>query len=133
MPEETTQQASNAKKKVLIVEDDKFLSKALKDKLTRENFDVVTAFNGQSALDELARGTFDIILLDLIMPVMDGFDALKQIKANKATKNIPVIVLSNLGQDTDMVRVTQMGVVDYFVKADTPITDIVGQIEKHLG
>ena len=118
---------------VLAVEDDAFLSGIHKNKLAKEGFEVVVASNGRAALDFLKTRKPDIILLDLIMPVMDGFETLKELKADPETKDIKVIILSNLSQDEDKERVMQMGAIDYVVKANVSFREIVELVKNNLG
>ncbi len=115
-------------KKVLIVEDEKPLSHALTLKLTNEGYAVTTAQNGQECLDVAAKNHFDIILLDLMMPVMDGFQVLEKLKASGPMPY--VIVLSNLSQREDEERVLQLGARKYFIKSNTPLSVIVEEVKK---
>lgn len=117
-------------KLILIVEDEKPLSHALEMKLKGQGYTTKVVTNGQDALAELKNGKVSMVLLDLIMPVMDGFGVLTEM-ANKKLK-VPVIVLSNLGQDEDRTKAKTLGAVDYFVKSNTPIADIVTRVKKSL-
>ena len=91
-------------KKILMIEDDKFLRKIYRDKLTRAGFDFIEATNGEEGLNKVISESPDLVLLDLILPRKNGFDVLIEMKRNKNTKNIPVIILSNLGQESDIKR-----------------------------
>jgi DNA-binding response OmpR family regulator len=117
-------------KKILIVEDEKPISRAMELKLTHAGFAVKTAYDGEEALKIIEGETFDMILLDLILPKKDGFAVLTELN----TKNIktPVIVLSNLSQAEDVDRAKKMGAADYFIKSNTPISSIVEYINKIL-
>jgi DNA-binding response OmpR family regulator len=117
-------------KKILIIEDEKTLAKALELKLTHSGFDVKAVFNGEDGIKQIEKSSFDLILLDLIMPRMDGFTVLKTLK----TKGVvtPVMVLSNLSQEDDIKRSRQFGAVDFFIKSNTPITTIVERVIKLL-
>jgi DNA-binding response OmpR family regulator len=117
---------------VLVVEDDFFLVNVHKKKLVKEGFEVLVAGNGNEALDLARKNKPDIILLDLIMPIKDGFQALKELKADSELKNIKVIVLSNLGQEEDKQRAMEAGAVDYIVKANVSFREIINQIKHHL-
>lgn len=110
-------------KTVLIVEDEKPLSHALEMKLKNEGFVAKTVMNGEDALVLLKAGGYDLVLLDLIMPKLDGFSVLQELK-DRGTK-VPVIVLSNLGQEEDRTKAKELGAVNYFVKSNTPIAEIV--------
>lgn len=109
--------------KILIAEDEQPLAKALQLKLVNAGYDVHVAGNGQEALDILAKEKFDLLLLDLLMPQVDGFTVLAKIGATMP--DMKIIVLSNLGQEEDRSRVAQFGVKNYFIKSDTPIADIL--------
>lgn len=114
-------------KKVLIVEDERPLAHALELKLQREGFATLVARSGQEALDALHSNTFDVMLLDLILPTVDGFQVLQQLGTMPA-KPI-VFVLSNLSQHEDEERVMALGARKYFVKSDTPLSVIVDAVK----
>ncbi|PWB39147.1 MAG: hypothetical protein C3F02_00820 [Parcubacteria group bacterium] len=118
------------KYKVLIAEDEKPMAKALQLKLSNVGFDVRVAGNGEEALAALEKEQFDIMLLDLVMPKLDGFGTLQAIAAKKI--KVPVIITSNLSQEEDKARTRELGAVDYIVKSDTPINQIVETVKKHL-
>jgi DNA-binding response OmpR family regulator len=120
----------NIPKKILIIEDEKTLAKALELKLTHSGFDVKTVFNGEDGIEEIEKNSFDLILLDLIMPRMDGFTVLEKLRAKGSIT--PVIVLSNLSQEDDIKRSRQFGAVDFFIKSNTPIVIIVERVIKIL-
>jgi len=124
--------AEKAKKKLLVVEDDFFLIKVFQSKLEEEGYEVRIAADGQLAMETLVQFTPDLILLDLVMPRKDGFEVLHDMQKNKKWAKIPVIVLTNLGQESDIDRVKKLGVKDYLVKADIPIHEVVGKIKKVL-
>lgn len=114
-------------KKILIVEDERPLAHALELKFTHEGYNVTIASDGEEGLKAANATKFDMILLDLIMPQMDGFTFMEQLK-----KKSPVIVLSNLGQDEDRERAESLGAIDYFVKSNTPITDIIKKVQSTI-
>ncbi|MDD5433215.1 MAG: response regulator [Candidatus Pacebacteria bacterium] len=118
--------------KILIVEDDKFLRELINRKLQSENFETVLAADGESALDLASSQGPDVILLDLILPGINGFEVLSKIKADEATKTIPVIILSNLGQKDDIDKGIGAGAVDYLVKAHFTPNEIVEKINQTL-
>jgi len=118
--------------KILLVEDDKFLSTALDDKLTREGFTVIKALNGQEAITKIRSQQPDLILLDIIMPQKNGFEVLAEIKLDETFKHIPVIVLSNLGQEADIKKAQDLGAVDYIVKSDVEMKIVVEKIKAEL-
>lgn len=120
------------KKKLLVVEDDFFLIKVFQSKLTEEGFEVEIASDGELAFEVLKTFKPDLILLDLVMPKKDGFEVLEGLKKDPELKKIRVMVLTNLGQESDIERVKSFGVEDYLVKSDTPIGDVVKKVKKAL-
>lgn len=119
-----------AKKKILVVEDRKPMAKALSIKLERAGFVVQVAEDGEMALKFLKDEQFDLILLDLVMPKIDGFSLLAEMQTRKI--KTPAIVLSNLSQEEDERRAKELGAIDYFVKSDIPINEVVERIQKTL-
>lgn len=120
------------KKKILIVEDEEMLLRVLSEQFDKAGFDVQTASDGEEALKSLGKSMPDLVLLDIILPKMNGFDVLKAIKENPNTKDTPVIMISNLGQDTDIKQAIKLGAVDYFIKAQHPIFEIIEKVDKFL-
>ncbi len=124
-----TQVVQNGKK-ILIVEDEEALSMALSLKLKASGFEVVVAANGQEGLDEFSKGKFDLMLLDLILPVMDGFTVLA--KLHEQGNKVPVIVLSNLNQPEDIAKVKALGALDFLVKSNIQLSKILEYLNKIL-
>jgi len=120
-------------KKILIAEDDQFLASAYRVKLTKAGFDVKIAGDGQEALKILETFVPDLILLDLMMPVKDGFSTLEDLKKNDTYKNIPVIVASNLGQKEDIDKAKGLGATDYIVKSDVALDALIAKIHSIIG
>jgi len=118
--------------KILIVEDDKFLANAYRLKFSKAGYEIKIASDGQDAIDSLNTFTPDIILLDLIMPIKDGFAVLEELKKNDKWKSIPVVVASNLGQKEDIDKSMALGATDYIVKSQIPINDILVKINNVL-
>ena len=118
--------------KIVLVEDDQFLSKILILRLVEEGFDVVLADNGQDAAGVIKKENPNIVLLDLLLPKKNGFEVLEEIKLDAKINQIPVIILSNLGQQTDINKGLKLGATDYLVKANFGIKDIVSKIKEHL-
>ena len=118
--------------KILVIEDDKFLRDLLYKKLAEENFSVATALDGEEGLKKIQEENPNLVLLDLILPGINGFEVLKKAKENPATKDIPVIVLSNLGQKEDVERAMKLGAQDYLIKAHFTLEEILEKIRKHL-
>jgi CheY-like chemotaxis protein len=115
-------------KRILIVEDEKPLAHALELKLRHEGYDVTAASDGQQCVQLATEQQFDIILLDLIMPVMDGFQVLEKLR--QLPKMPAVFVLSNLSQQEDEQRALSLGALKFFIKSDTPLTTIVQEVQK---
>ncbi len=120
------------KVKVLIVDDDAFLSGIYATKLELEGFAVLTARDGDEGLKVALKEVPDLILLDVLMPKMDGFEVLKRLKAEAATKPIPVIMLTNLGQKEDIEKGLEEGAIDYLIKAHFVPAEAVAKIKKVL-
>lgn len=118
--------------KILIIEDDKFLRDLLFKKLTKENFSVVIAVDGEEGIKKVQEENADLVLLDLILPRINGFEVLKKAKESPATSEIPVIVISNLGQEEDVKRAIELGAKDYLIKAHFTLDEIVEKIKKYL-
>src|SRR3990167_9256772 len=111
--------------KVLIVEDDKFLSELISTKLDKEGFNIALAGDGETGLKKAEEFKPEIVLLDIMLPGMDGFEVLEKLKASPELKKIPVIILSNFGQESKVERGLQLGAVDYLVKANFTTGEIV--------
>lgn len=120
------------KHKILLVEDDKFLATALGDKLEREGFQVARATTGVAALEAARASRPDLVLLDLIIPQKSGFQVLTELKADAALASIPVIILSNLGQEADIEKAKALGAADYFIKSDVQMKEVVARIKTYL-
>lgn len=117
---------------ILVAEDDEFLMRVLSDKLTKEHFAVVQAHDGEEALALMTQHKIDLAILDMIMPKLTGFDVIDAIKKQETLKSIPVIVLSNLGQESDITRAKEKGVEDYFVKANISLVAVIQKIHERL-
>jgi CheY-like chemotaxis protein len=117
---------------ILLVEDNRFLRKAAEATLHRHGFTVRTAADGEEALQCIAAEIPDLVLLDLIMPKLQGFEVLRILKQDPATKQIPVIVLSNLGQESDIQQALQGGAIAYLIKANLSLQELVTQVQKIL-
>ena len=121
---------NNQGKKILLVEDDKFLSEILVKRLGESGeFDIKLSETSQKALDLLEQETVDLILLDLILPGMDGFEFLKRAKDNPKISTIPIIVLSNLSQETEIEKAKNLGAKDYLIKANFTTKEIIEKIK----
>jgi DNA-binding response OmpR family regulator len=117
---------------VLIVEDDTFLANIYKTKFEMEGFKVSVSENGELGLSDIKKKKPDIVLLDILLPKMDGFTVLENAKADKAIKHIPIILLTNLGQKDDVEKGLQLGAVDYLIKAHFKPSETVVKVRKVL-
>lgn len=117
---------------VLVIEDEEFIVRALQDNLASEGYSVSVAMDGEAAFDEIKKKKPDMVLLDLLLPKKNGFDVLKELKANPDWRLIPVVVLSNLGEDTDIKRALDLGAADYFVKSQHPIQEVIEKVREYL-
>ncbi len=121
------------KKKVLIAEDDDHISKVYEIKLAKEGFETFLARDGEEAVAKITTERPNLVLLDLMLPKKDGFGVLEDIKKVPELANIPVIILSNLGQKSDQDRALALGANEYLVKVDYPIQEIVEKVKGYLG
>lgn len=118
--------------KVLVVEDEEILLTALSEELKQEGFDVVGAKDGVEGLEKAAAEQPDLMLLDLVMPRLDGISTLKQMKAQDSTKNIPVVILTNLSDYDKISDALSLGAMDYLVKANYRLEELVAKIKTVL-
>ena len=121
------------KKKILLVEDDMALSAVYRSRLEIEGFDVREANNGEDALSATVEYRPDLILLDVMMPKISGFDVLGILRNTPETANVRIIMLTALSQPKDKERAESLGVDDYLVKSQVVIGDVVARVKHHLG
>lgn len=119
-------------KKILVVEDDRFLRKLLIDRLTEEGYLVDGAADGEEGLKKAKGEEIGLILLDLILPGIDGFEVLTRLKKDKDLEKIPVLILSNLGQKEEIEKGLKLGAVDYVIKAHFTLDEIIEKIKTIL-
>lgn len=119
-------------KKILIVEDDKFLRELIGQKLTKEGYDILESIDGEDGLKKIRNEKPDLVLLDLILPSIDGFEVLSRIKEDASLKSPPIIILSNLGQKEDVERGLKSGAVDYLIKAHFTPGEIIEKVKNIL-
>ncbi|MEK7510558.1 MAG: response regulator [Patescibacteria group bacterium] len=119
-------------KTILFIEDESAVQKAFSDMLTKEGFEIIPALDGEIGLRLATKKHPDLILLDLVLPKMDGFEVLKQLKGAAGTKTIPVIVLTNLEQMENIQQVLDLGATTYLVKANYTLQEVVEKIRKIL-
>lgn len=119
-------------KKILIVEDDKFLREPIVQRLLKEGYDILEAIDGEKGIEIAKEEKPDLILLDLILPGIDGFEVLSSIKKETETSSIPVVILSNLGQRNDVQKALELGAKDYIIKAHFTPGEIVLRVGELL-
>lgn len=124
--------AEPKKAKILLVEDEKMLADMYATKFTMDGFTIVNAYDGKEGLEAARREKPDLILLDIIMPKLDGFAVLKELKQDESTAKVPVVLLTNLGQESDVKKGKDLGADDYFVKANHSPQEIVELVKKKL-
>ena len=117
-------------KKILIIEDEKPAAKAMEIKLKKAGYEVRAVLNGDEGLKELEKGGYDLVILDIMMPVVDGWSILEKIK-EKGIK-VKVIIISNLSQPEDKKRAMELGASDYMVKTESTLANIVDRVQRFL-
>jgi DNA-binding response OmpR family regulator len=122
----------NQQKNILLVEDEQFLANLLKSRLEKSGVEIQIAGDGAEALKLLKKSKFDLVLLDLILPKISGFEVLETIRTDPQLQNIPVMIISNLGQESDISRGQSLGAVEYIVKARVSIEELIEQVKKFL-
>ncbi|KKU52455.1 MAG: hypothetical protein A3A28_03585 [Candidatus Sungbacteria bacterium RIFCSPLOWO2_01_FULL_47_32] len=120
------------KKKILYIEDEPALQRALSAMLVREGFETLQALDGETGIRIAKEKKPDIVLLDLVLPRMNGFAVLQALKGDPETKDIPVLVLTNLEGVGDIEKVVEMGAVSYLVKTNYPLSELIEQIKRYL-
>jgi len=128
-----TDEMQAARKKILLVEDDETLAGVYTERLLAEGFDVRHVANGEEALSNAIEYKPDLILLDVMMPKISGFDVLDILRNTPETTNTRIIILTALSQEKDKERAQSLGVDDYLVKSQVVIADVVDRIRYHLG
>lgn len=119
-------------KRIAIIEDDTVLQNALGDFLISRGYEIKRAFNGEDGINLVKKESPDLVLLDIVMPKKDGFEVIKELKEDANTKNIPIILLTNLGNIDDVQRALDLGATTYLIKADYKLEEIVEKIEEVL-
>lgn len=120
-------------KKITLIEDEVILKELLEKKLTKNGYHVDTAEDGVEGMEKLRANRPDLILLDIVMPKMDGFQVMEEIDRDEKLKGIPIIVVSNSGQPVDVNRAQELGAVDWIVKTEFDPQEVVDMVEKQIG
>lgn len=124
---------ADAKARILIIEDDRYISKMYQLKLSLEGYEAEVAENGRQGVDKVKDFMPDIILCDILMPELDGFEVIKILKEDEQTKNIPILIMSNLGQEDHIQKGMQMGAIGYIVKSQYTPSKVVEKIKEVVG
>ncbi len=131
--ENVTQTTPQEKKTIMVVEDDVFISDIYDVKLTSAGYNIVLANNGRDAINKLKEGIIpNLMLLDIVMPYMDGFDVLEALQLNKAWRDIPVVLLTNLSQKEDVDRAMTLGAKDFLIKSHFTPSEVLAKVEAYI-
>jgi two-component system alkaline phosphatase synthesis response regulator PhoP len=122
-----------SEKTILLADNEQFIAVAYKDGLERAGYKVIVAQDGEEALVKLKSSKPDLLLLELLMPKVNGFEVLQAMKDDSSLKDIPVLVLTNLAQESDEAEARSYGIVDFMVKADISLRDLTMRIQEILG
>ncbi len=120
-------------KKILIVEDEDLLLNLLQNKLTQEGYKVSVARDGIEGLEKIKKEKPDLVLLDIVMPKMGGFEVMEQMRKDKQLKTIPVIVISNSGQPVEIDRAQKLGAKDWLIKTEFDPQEVINKVIKQIG
>ena len=120
------------KRKILVIEDDSLLANILINSFVREGFEAFNILDGLQAIETTKKLRPDLILLDLILPGLDGFEVLRQLKADEQLKKVPVFIISNLYSISDVRSAKILGAEEYFIKANTNVKNIIKEVNKRL-
>ncbi len=118
--------------KIIIIEDDQILQKTLQEYLIMEGFEVFCAGNGEEGIRIVQKEMPDLVLLDLILPKMDGYEVIKNLRSEEKTKKIPIIILTNLGGIHDVEKALELGATTYLIKSDYKLEEVVKKIKDTL-
>lgn len=132
MSTKDAQKSGDRRKYILIVEDDEFISDVYQRKLLLEGFEVALAKDGEEALRTIRERRPDLVLLDIMIPLKDGFQVLSELRVDAGLSDIRVVVMSNLSQGKDIAHAKELGALDYIVKSNIALPDMVQRIRKAL-
>ncbi len=119
------------KAKILMIEEERFLRKVYRNRLTKAGFDFVGATNGIEGLNKVVFEGPDLIILDLVLPQKNGFEVLRELKRNKNTRQIPVMILTNLGEKKEIEKAFGLGAKDFLIKTEVSLDEVLKKIEKY--
>jgi len=119
-------------KKIIIIEDEETLLNLLDKKLNQEGYEVIVARDGEEGLEKIKSNKPDLILLDIVMPKMGGFEVMEILRKDEELKKIPIIIISNSGQPVELDRAKELGVVDWLIKTDFDPQEVVDKVKKQF-
>lgn len=119
-------------KKIIIIEDEEVLLNLLQRRLTQEGYQVEIAKDGQEGLKKIREEKPDLILLDIIMPIMGGFEVMEELSKDKKLKKIPIVIISNSGQPVEIDRAKELGAKDWLIKTDFEPQEVIDKVKKNL-
>jgi CheY-like chemotaxis protein len=120
-------------KKILLIEDEELIIKLLSKKLDAAGYDVALAMNGQEGIEKMRQNIPDLVLLDIVMPRMGGFEVMAEMKKDEKLAKIPVIIISNSGQPLELERAKELGAADWLVKTEFDPKEVADKIQKYIG
>ncbi len=120
-------------KKILIIEDEELLLNLLRDKLSQEGYEVFTACNGEEGFEKIKEHKPDLVLLDIIMPKMSGFEVMERMREDSELKSILVIIISNSGQPVEIDRAQKLGAIDWLIKTEFDPQEVIDKVIKQIG
>jgi two-component system alkaline phosphatase synthesis response regulator PhoP len=120
-------------KKILLIEDEELIIKLLSKKLAAIGYDVALAMNGQEGIEKMRQNIPDLVLLDIVMPRMGGFEVMAEMKKDEKLAKIPVIIISNSGQPLELERAKELGAADWLVKTEFDPKEVADKIQKYIG
>ncbi len=120
-------------KKILLIEDEKIMINLLQKKLTHEGYDVTVARNGEEGLETMKELMPDVVLLDIIMPKMGGFEVMQEMRKDPELKKIPIIIVSNSGQPVELSKAKELGARDWLIKTEFDPQEVVDKVVKQIG
>ena len=121
------------KKKVLIIEDEDIMLNLLQKKLTNEGYEVFTAMDGEKGLEVMAKVNPELVLLDIVMPKLGGFEVMERMKKDPGLKEIPVIIVSNSGQPVEISKAQELGAKDWLIKTEFDPQEVIEKVVKQIG
>lgn len=126
-------QEAKGRKRILVIEDDRDLREAIVDKFRQEKFEVLEAQNGEEGLAAALREKPDLLIVDIIMPKMDGTEMLKKVRENEWGRNVPVMILTNISDAEKLAEALEIGVDEYLLKAEWKLQDVLEKAKKIMG